>query len=112
MASKRVLIVDDEENIGLLLKLISKYYGGKHLWITEYGYQTNPPDKTFGVSYAKQAAYMKQSYAIARKNPRIDMMLWFLVRDEPSLGGWQSGLQTATGKAKPAWNTFKSLPRG
>ena len=99
-------------NIGLLLKTISKYYGGKHLWITEYGYQTNPPDKTFGVSYAKQAAYMKQSYAIARKNRRIDMMLWFLVRDEPSLGGWQSGLQTATGKAKPAWNTFKSLPRG
>ena len=30
------------------LKLISQYYGPKHLWITEFGYQTNPPDKTYG----------------------------------------------------------------
>ena len=99
-------------NIGLLTSLISKYYGPKHLWITEYGYQTNPPDKTFGVSYAKQALYMKQAFAIARKNPRIDMMLWFLVRDEPAVGNWQSGLETAKGKKKPAWAAFLSIPRG
>jgi hypothetical protein len=101
-------------NLGVLTKLLTKLYGPKHLWITEYGYQTNPPDnKTgFGVSWAKQAAYMKQAYAMARKNRRIDMMLWFLVRDEPNLGGWQSGLATVTGKKKPAWRTFISLPRG
>jgi hypothetical protein len=101
-------------NLGVLTKLLTKLYGPKHLWITEYGYQTNPPDnKTgFGVSWAKQAAYMKQAYAMARKNPRIDMMLWFLVRDEPNLGGWQSGLATVGGRKKPAWRTFVSLPRG
>jgi hypothetical protein len=55
---------------------------------------------------------MKQAYAIARKNPRIDMMLWFLVKDEASIGGWQSGLETVTGKKKPAWNAFIQLPRG
>jgi Glycosyl hydrolase catalytic core len=99
-------------NIGLLTQLVSKYYGPKHLWITEYGYQTNPPDKTFGVSYAKQALYMKQAFAIARKNPRIDMMLWFLVRDERAVGNWQSGLETVTGKKKPAWSAFLSIPRG
>ena len=71
-------------NIGLLTKLVTKLYGPKHLWITEYGYQTNPPEtRRFGIAWAKQALYMKQAYAIARKNPRIDMMLWFLVRDEP-----------------------------
>jgi hypothetical protein len=100
-------------NINLLLNLITKYYGPKHLWITEYGYQTNPPDKTFGVSYAKQAQYLTQSFAIARKNPRIDMMLWFLVRDEANVpSGWQSGLATVTGKQKPAWNAFLAVPRG
>jgi hypothetical protein len=101
-------------NIGLLTTLLTKLYGPKHLWITEYGYQTNPPDnKTgFGVSWAKQALYMKQAYAMARANPRIDMMLWFLVRDEANLGGWQSGLATVTGKKKPSWNTFLGLPRG
>jgi hypothetical protein len=99
-------------NINLLLKLISKYYGGKHLWITEYGYQTNPPDKTFGVPYATQAKWLTQTYAIARKNPRIDMLLWFLVRDEAPIGGWQSGLATKTGKHKPAWAAYVKVPRG
>ena len=94
--------------------LLTKLYGPKRLWITEYGYQTNPPDnKTgFGISWSKQALYMKQAYAMARKNPRIDMMLWFLIRDEPRIGGWQSGLETVGGKKKPAWNTFIRLPRG
>jgi hypothetical protein len=99
-------------NIGLLITQLTKLYGSKHLWITEYGYQTNPPDKKYGVSYAKQALWMKQSYAIARKNKRIDMMLWFLVRDEPAVGNWQSGLETTRGKKKPSWRTFISLPRG
>jgi hypothetical protein len=100
-------------NINVLLAKITKLYGPKHLWITEYGYQTNPPDKSiFGTSWANQAKYMSQAYAIARKNPRIDMMVWFLVRDEPNLGGWQSGLETVAGKHKPSWNTYVGLPRG
>jgi hypothetical protein len=100
-------------NINTLLALVSKYYGPKHLWITEYAYQTNPPNKHFGVSYKKQAQYLTQSYAIARKNPRIDLMLWFLVRDNPVGGtGWQSGLETLTGKHKPAWAAFLKVPRG
>ena len=99
-------------NIGTLIAELTRLWGKKRLWITEYGYQTNPPDRAFGVTYAQQAAYMKQAYAIARKNPRIDMMLWFLLRDEPSLGGWQSGLLTRTGQKKPAFNAFRLLPRG
>ena len=100
-------------NIGVLLALVKKYYGPKHLWITEYGYQTNPPDRTImGVSWAKQAAYVQQAFGIARKNPRIDVMLWFLVRDQPQIGGWQSGLETVTDVHKPAWAVFTSLPRG
>ena len=97
-------------NIGDLTKLLSRLYGNKKLWITEYGYQTRPPDRFFGVSWAKQAKYLTEAYKIARKNPRITMMLWFLIRDEGRLGGWQSGLFTASGKKKPAYNAFRRLP--
>jgi hypothetical protein len=97
-------------NISDLTKEVTRLYGVKPLWITEYGYQTNPPDRTFGVSWAKQAAYLKQAYAIARKNPRIQMMIWFLIKDEPVLAGWQSGLMTASGKKKPAFAAFAGLP--
>jgi len=100
-------------NINLLLARINALYGPKHLWITEYGYETNPPDRTLmGTSWAKQALYLKQAYAIAQKSPRIDMMLWFLVRDQPAIGAWQSGLETVTDTKKPAWTVFTNLPRG
>jgi hypothetical protein len=96
-------------NIGVLIKELTRLYGAKRVWITEYGYQTNPPDKLFGVSWAKQAAYMKQAYALARKNPRIDMLLWFLLRDDTARGGWQSGLITATGRKKPSFVQFQRI---
>jgi hypothetical protein len=96
-------------NLGDLTKLLTQLYGNKRIWITEYGYQTNPPDRLVGVSYAKQASYLTQAFAIARKNPRIDMMLWFLLRDEPTLNGWQSGLLTASGKKKPSFAAFMRM---
>jgi hypothetical protein len=97
-------------NIDVLIKKLTKLYGKKKLWITEYGYQTKPPDRAFGVSWRTQARYLTKSYAVARKNPRITMMLWFLLRDEGRLGGWQSGLFTAAGKKKPAYDAFRRLP--
>ncbi|HEY8646816.1 MAG TPA: DUF5722 domain-containing protein [Gaiellaceae bacterium] len=96
-------------NLSDLIKEVTRLYGNKRIWITEYGYQTNPPDKLFGVTLAKQAAYLTQAFALARKNPRIDMMLWFLLKDEPTLGGWQSGLLTSTGKKKPAYAAFMKM---
>jgi hypothetical protein len=96
-------------NINDLVKEITRLYGNKRLWITEYGYQTNPPDALFGVTLGKQAAYLTQAFAVARKNPRIDMMLWFLLKDESSVAGWQSGLLTTSGKKKPAYNAFMKM---
>jgi hypothetical protein len=97
-------------NIGLLISAVGHLYGPRPIWITEYGYQTNPPDPQFGVSWTKQARYLTQAFAVARKNPRIRLMLWFLVRDEPGLAGWQSGLITTRGVRKPAFTAFQHLP--
>jgi hypothetical protein len=97
-------------NIDTLIAQLTKLWGARRVWLTEYAYQTNPPDRAFGVSYAKQALYLKQAFAIARKNPRIDMMLWFQLKDDSRLAGWQSGLMTVKGKRKPAFTTFMNLP--
>jgi hypothetical protein len=96
-------------NIDDLIRLVTKLYGNKRIWITEYGYQTNPPDAIFGVTYAKQAAYLTQAFGIARRNPRIDMMLWFLLRDDPNPNGWQSGLMTVRWAKKPSFTAFQHL---
>jgi len=37
------------------------------------------------------------------------MMIWFLVKDERRLGGWQSGFFTAGGHRKPSYTAFRRL---
>jgi hypothetical protein len=104
-------------NIGKLVRELTRLYGRKRLWLTEFGYQTRPDD-SFWVSRRRQAHYMNEAYALARRHTRIDMLVWFLVRDEPDLNGsqpgspgWQSGLITAGGKRKASYGTFARLPR-
>jgi Glycosyl hydrolase catalytic core len=96
-------------NIDDLVGELTRLFGKKRLWITEYGYQTSPQDKYFGVTYKKQAAYLKQAFAIARRHPRIDMMLWFLIRDQQAVRYWQSGFYTHGRKAKPSLSAFRSI---
>jgi hypothetical protein len=96
-------------NIGVLIKRVDRLFGPKRIWITEYGYQTRPPDRMFGVRYAAQARYVHQAFAVARKTRRIDMLVWFLIRDERRLSGWQSGVVTVRGKRKPSFRAFQRL---
>jgi hypothetical protein len=105
----------------VLLRELGRLYGrGKKLWITEYGYQTRPPDY-FGIPPRRQSVFLREAYAIAKRNRRIDMLVWFLLRDEASrpvrgvygLPGWQSGLmydqRTNGGATKPAFYRFRCL---
>lgn len=88
---------------------VTRNFGSKPLWLTEYGYQTNPPDRLLGVSYALQAAYIGQAAYRVWAQSGVTLLIQFLVRDEPSLGGWQSGLFTAGGTAKLSYHAF-ALP--
>jgi hypothetical protein len=88
--------------LGRLLNQVSRTYPKARVWLTEYGYQTNPPDRLLGVSPAKQARYLAEASRRAAVLPRVDMLILYLYRDEPSLGRWQSGLTTVNGTPKPA----------
>ena len=57
-------------NIDVLIDEVTRLFGPKRIWLTEYGYQTRPPDLTFGVSWALQARYLAQAYSIARAHPQ------------------------------------------
>lgn len=96
-------------NIQKLINEVTRLYGPKPIWVTEYGYETSPPDRVFGVGWAKQARYMREAYGIARRNPRIEMLLWFQVRDEGRATGWQSGVVSAGGRRKPSFYEFQTL---
>ena len=97
-------------NFEMLTKELARLYGNMRIWVTEYGYQTNPPDGFFGVPPAKQALYMQQAWNKLAASPSVDMMIWFLLKDESRVGaGWQSGLFFADGTRKPSRDVFARL---
>lgn len=96
-------------NFHVLTAEIRRLFGNKRIWITEYGYQTNPPDRLFGVTYSQQAAYLQQAWNKLKAIPQVDMFIWFLLRDEARLSGWQSGLFTGRWQRKPAREIFEKL---
>ncbi|MCW3002915.1 MAG: hypothetical protein JWQ20_2213, partial [Conexibacter sp.] len=82
-----------------------------NLWLDEYGYQTNPPDKARGVSLARQDRYLQQAAYLAWRDPRVQLLGQYLWNDEGVGGGrlytgWQSGLIAANGRTKPALRHF------
>jgi hypothetical protein len=88
---------------------VTALFGPKPLWLTEYGYQTNPPDRVLGVSPALQARYVGEAALRVWQQPGVTLLIHFMVRDEPSLGGWQSGFFTTHGVAKPSERAY-ALP--
>jgi hypothetical protein len=85
------------------------------LHLTEFGYQTNPPDPYQGVSPAEQASWLQEAGYRAWRDPRIKTLVQYEWRDDALLrkgggasayAGWQSGLLYADSRPKPALSAF------
>ena len=94
-------------NLNRLAKEVRRDLGAKPIWLTEYGYQTNPPDQVFGVPLDTQATYVSESAMRVYDLPGVTVLIQFLIRDEPQLDRFQSGLFTVHGVAKPAYYAFR-----
>ncbi|MDQ6605048.1 MAG: hypothetical protein M3Z06_00700 [Actinomycetota bacterium] len=83
------------------------------IYLTEYGYESDPPDPTRGVPLATQAAYLDQAEFLAWTDPRVKALSQFLLADSApntqdpvgSPGYWstfQTGLEFLNGRLKPS----------
>ena len=97
---------------GALLPTRGRRFG---FYLTEYGYQTDPPDPFSGVPLRRQSRYLQQAAFIAWKNRRIHEINQFRLTDgpiRPELPGlrrfieFQSGLRFRDFRPKPANETF------
>lgn len=100
--------------------IFATYKIGRHLpvYLTEYGYETNPPNPYRGVSPQRQSLYLNQAEYLAWRDPRVSTLSQFLLYDSPpnrafprgSPGYWstfQTGLLYADGRAKPSLDSYR-----
>lgn len=80
---------------------------GLPIYLTEYGFQTNPPDRFAGTSLANQATWINESDYLAWRNPRIRSVAQYELRDERARGAFQTGLRLLGGKAKPGLAAYR-----
>ena len=90
-----------------LVALVHANLGRKRIWLTEFGYQTNPPDRLLGVSPTTHARHVASAARRVETAPFVDMLIFFLVRDDAADDGWQSGFTTTDGVKKPAYTAFR-----
>jgi hypothetical protein len=90
------------------------------VYYTEFGVQTavpaakrrfyadlDSPARTDSVSFGTQAAYYRRALELAYCQPTVRGLFVFHTFDEPSLGGWQSGLYFADRTPKPSLPAFR-----
>jgi hypothetical protein len=90
-----------------LLILVKRYFGPKPIWLTEYGYQSNPPDTFLGVPLKRQANMVSLAAMRAWRLPRVRMLFQYLYRDEAVMSRFQTGLVFANNRAKPSLQGYR-----
>ena len=92
----------------VFLRYANARAGRVPLFLTEFGYQTRPPDR-LGVTPAQQAAYLNHAEYIAWRNGGVRTLAQFLLLDDepPVERTFQSGLKTLGGRRKPAYGAYR-----
>ena len=92
--------------------------GGVPLYLTEWGYKTNPPNPYVRTSPAQQAAFLNQGEYMTSREPYVRGLTQFLLVDSPpkphtrkgSVLYWstfQTGLEFINGTHKPAFAAYQ-----
>jgi hypothetical protein len=101
------------DNLEHTLDTVQKAYGSKTkfpIYSTEFGLQTNPPEKIGRAIDSKTAAYyLNWSEYISWRNPRVFSYDQYLLTDPPG-GNFATGLQYANGQPKPQLYDAYRLP--
>ena len=117
-----VTIADLSRLTGTLDRIFRRYgrsrRGGVPLYLTEYGYQTNPPDRFSGFSWRLQAQFLNHGEFLAYRNRSVKVVTQFLLVDDAPTAGlppsdpnywgtFQTGLITQDGVRKPSFAAYR-----
>ena len=85
------------------------------IYNTEFGLQSNPPDRLVSTSLARQAALINEKEEYAYRYSRLKSHSQYLLLDDPARiggaaikwSGFQTGLRFADGRRKTAYNAYR-----
>lgn len=83
---------------------------GRGVYITEFGFQSNPPDRVRGLGLQAHARAMNESDRLFARDPRVKSVAQFELYDAVELKKqdiYNTGLRFISGKLKPAWRAFR-----
>jgi hypothetical protein len=113
-------------NLGSMERLLNGVFAtyrqsrgaGIPIYLTEFGYESNPPNPFVRNSTGQQAAWINEAEYLAWKNPHVPLMTQFeLIDSRPRAGEprgsrqywgtFQTGLEFVGGAPKPALDAFR-----
>jgi len=92
------------------LDRLQQVYGSNKkfpIWSTEFGYITNPPNTQYTITPARAAYFLNWAEYMTWQDPRLKSFDQFLITDPPGTTVFSTGLKTATGQPKPAFDAFR-----
>ncbi len=83
--------------------------GGKGIYVTEFGYQTNPPDRISTITPKKHAQYINETDRLFYGDSRIKTVSQYQLVDVNDVSQYNSGLRFAGGdkKKKASYDAYR-----
>lgn len=83
---------------------------GREIYVTEFGFQSKPPDRFRGLSLGDQARSLNEADRLFYKDSRVRAVTQFQLYDSPEpddLDLFNTGLRFLEGGLKPSWRAYR-----
>lgn len=93
--------------LGRIERALDTIRPGIPIYVDETGYHTSyGRAHRYFVSERQQAAWLRETWRVAGARPRVSLVTWFNLQDNPE---WPGGILRADGTRKPAYAAFAEL---
>jgi len=80
---------------------------GRGVWITEFGYQSRPPDRVHGLRLGRHARILNESERLFFADRHVRAVSQYELFDPPLTRQYNTGLRFKSGRLKPAYGAFR-----
>ena len=81
---------------------------GRGIFVTEFGFQSSPPDRLVKISLPRHAASLNEAERLFFSDPRVKAVAQYELFDTPDHREFNTGLRLRSGRKKPAWDAFRT----